>query len=98
MIDPRVSLLLCIRFDLVKLLTVNNVPQSLYKINDYIWCDCNNDCEPQGLIPTPEEEEELRLMNEPLFNSIPGVFDFETNETNGAVSSHLNDSIAIIFI
>ena len=54
-----------------------------------IWWkgDCNNDCEPQGLIPTPEEEEELRLMNEPLFNSIPGVFDFETNETNGAVSS-----------
>ncbi|CAI8024931.1 hypothetical protein GBAR_LOCUS14443 [Geodia barretti] len=38
--------------------------------------------DPRGLIPTPEEEEELRLMNEPLFNSIPGVFDFETNETN----------------
>ena len=45
----------------------------------------NTDCVPQGLIPTPEEEEELRQMNEPLFNSIPDDLDFETNDPNQTI-------------
>jgi hypothetical protein len=41
--------------------------------------------DPRGLIPTPEEEEELRQMNEPLFNSIPDDLDFETNDPNQTI-------------
>jgi hypothetical protein len=43
--------------------------------------------DPRGLIPTPEEEEELRLMNEPLFNSIPDELDFETNDPNQTIDN-----------
>ena len=51
--------------------------------------DFNTDCEPQGLIPTPEEEEELRLMNVPLFNSTPDELDLGNNKTNGSYRQHI---------
>ena len=74
-----------IRLDSVKKLTANpSVLMYNSRNNDF-----NTDCEPQGLIPTPEEEEELRLMNVPLFNSTPDELDLGNNKTNGSYRQHI---------